>query len=102
MFLLRFGGSAARRVREVRVAHREAFDRYEIRHDQRTPVHLIRSTELASLMDEISWYEGLGAGGNEVVVTDIASTHARLLLEPETAELAEVLGHALDAASQGR
>ena len=102
MFLLRFGGSAARRVREVRLAHRDAFDRYEIRHDPRTPVHLIRSTELASLMDEISWYEGLGAGGNEVVVTDIASTHARLLLEPETAELAEVLGRALDAASQAR
>lgn len=93
--LLRFGSAASRRVRAVRRAHLEAFGRYQIQHDHRTPVHLIRSSELAGMMDEIRWYDGLEGGGNSVVVTDIQSTHARLLLEPETKELADVMAAGL-------
>jgi amino acid adenylation domain-containing protein len=89
--LLRFGSAASRRVRQVRIAHREAFGRYQIEHDHRAPVHLVRSSELADLMDEIRWYDRLDSGENTLVVTDIQSTHARLLLEPETEELANVL-----------
>jgi aspartate racemase len=97
LVLLRFGSAASRRVRAVRLAHEAAFDRYEFRHDHRAPIHLIRSSELAVLMDQIEWYDDLGDDEHELVVTDIASTHARLLREPETVELARVLGEGLDA-----
>jgi amino acid adenylation domain-containing protein len=95
-FLLRFGGPGARRVREVRLAHKEAFNRFQFRHDYRTPVHMIRSTELAVLMDQMPWYGQLQAGDHEVTISDIDSTHARLLREPETVELAEVLAQQID------
>ena len=100
-FLLRFGGPAARRVRRVRLASQEALGSYRFRQDHRAPVHLVRSTELAGLMDEIEFYDELQAGPNEVVVTDITSTHARLLREPETAELAEMIGRRLDEVDPG-
>ena len=96
--LFRFGPVASRRVRAVRKAHGRAFGRYKLEYDRRTPVHLVRSTELAVMMDKISWYDGLHAGDNGVVVTDVRSTHARLLMEPETKELAEVLSRGLSAA----
>jgi hypothetical protein len=47
-------------------------------------------------MDEISWYDEFGTRGQDLVVTDISSTHARLLQEPETVELATVLSEHLD------
>jgi thioesterase domain-containing protein len=97
--LLRFGSAASRRVRAVREAHKRAFGRYEIEYDHRTPLHLVRSTELARTMDQIPWYDGLRDGENDVVVTDIESTHARLLMEPETRELAHALSSGLDAAA---
>ena len=65
--------------------------RYRFEHDQRAPLHLVRSTELAVLMDEISWYDGLIDREVDVAVTDISSTHARLLHEPETVEVARVM-----------
>ena len=94
--LFRFGSAASRRVRAVRKAHVQAFGNYTFKYDHRTPIHLVRSSELAGLMDQISWYDGLRAGGNRVVVTDIESTHARLLMDPETKELAEVLSRDLE------
>lgn len=91
--LLRFGGAAARRERAVRVAHGAAFDRYDPSVDLRTQIHLVRSSEMAVLMDEVSWYRDF----SEVTTnTDITSTHARLLMEPETEELAAALGAGLD------
>ena len=94
--LFRFGSAASRRVRAVRKAHMRAFGKYAFEYDHRTPIHLVRSSELAGLMDQISWYDGLRAGGNRVVVADIESTHARLLMDPETKELAEVLSRGLE------
>ncbi len=47
-------------------------------------------------MDGIAWYDDLQAGNDRIEVTDITSTHARLLLEPETAELARALSAGLD------
>jgi amino acid adenylation domain-containing protein len=99
--LLRFGPPASRRVREVREAHAAAFGDYTISHDRRFPAHLIRSTELAVLMDEIPWYDDFESPDRVATVTDIRSTHARLLLEPETRELAATLAAGLDAA-EGR
>ena len=95
--ILRVGGAAARRERAVRVAHQIAFDEYELRHDHRVPIHLIRSSEMADLMDRAPWYRQLGAEGQQVTKTDIESTHARLLMEPETAEVAAALQETLDA-----
>ncbi|NNE12137.1 MAG: hypothetical protein HKN41_07830, partial [Ilumatobacter sp.] len=93
--LLRFGSAASRRVRAIRLAHQDAYARYRFEHDPRAPLHLIRSTELAVLMDEISWYDEL-VERPDVEITDISSTHARLLHEPETIELADVMSRRMD------
>ncbi len=100
-FLLRVGSAASRRVRDVRIAHEQAFARYRFEHDGRSPVHLIRSTELAVLMNQMPWYDELSDQGRDVVVTDISSTHARLLSEPETIEVATAMGRRLDEVDTG-
>lgn len=92
--LLRFGGAAARRERAVRLGHEVAFEHYDPAVDLRTPIHLVRSTEMAVLMDEVQWYSDFA---DVMTNTDIRSTHARLLMEPETEELAAVFGAAMDA-----
>ena len=95
MFADRFGGAAARRERAVRIAHESAFEHYDPSVDLRTEIHLVRSTEMAVLMDDVQWYSDF----SEVLTqTDISSTHARLLMEPETEELAAVFGAGMDAA----
>jgi hypothetical protein len=98
--LLRFGPASFRRVRAVRLAHAAAHRRYSFVHDHRGPLHLVRSTELAVIMDTIDWYDDLRSGPNEVTLTDISSTHARLLMEPETRELAAALSEGLDTAER--
>ena len=88
--LFRYGSPQSRRIQAVRDVHDKAYANYDFERGYQGPLHLVRSSDNMSILSDPTWYKNWEKMTPQpVVYSDIHSTHARLLFDPEAKDLAE-------------